>query len=388
MKMDKSKIFIASSGRTLVLAEMLRDELSTGFCEATLWSEEGRLQPGSTIIEMLEGVAKQYDFAVIILAKDDVLTSGAGEVLKARDNCVFEAGLFMSAIGRKRCFLVNSVGQTDLPSDLGGIISIRFEEPSNLQDRKSCADAIRKVAAQLKNVIQSDGPSPQHATLPVLSVDEVFRRERCISEGGELAGGNVVVCETQPWAEINWAASIRRNMDNGTSYQYFFYFSDDTLDKICQSLQMISWAGLTSETGAADFASRLHTIRNQSDRVVSDMLDICRNGSLRVSLVTELQPFYFRVHNASNPTRARYYGRYREEGFVLWAEGLSATTLWSSLPTWLEADAGDRIFLPLKYPAFDNNEKQSLKNGLTRGFSKYFPGIDDKIKTIFLGSNY
>jgi hypothetical protein len=63
--------------------------------------------------------------------------------------------------------------------------------------------------------------------------------------------------------------------------------------------------------------ARLDTIRSQSDRVVSDMSDICRNGSLRISLVTEEEPFYFRVHNASNPALARYYARYREEGFVL-----------------------------------------------------------------------
>ena len=260
MKMDRSQIFIASSGRTLVLAEILRDELATDFCQATLWSEEGRLQPGSTIIEMLEGAAQQYDFAVIILARDDVLTSGAGEVLKARDNCVFEAGLFMSAIGRKRCFLVNSVEQSDLPSDLGGVISIRFKEPSDLRDRKACTDAIRQAAAQLKNIIQRDGPSPRHTTLPVLSVDEVFRRERPISEGGELVGGNVVVCDTQPWAEITLAVTVRRNMDHGTRYLYFLYFSDDTVEKICQCLQIISWAGLTSATGEADYKSRLGTI--------------------------------------------------------------------------------------------------------------------------------
>lgn len=386
--MYKSKIFIASSGRTLVLAEILRDELASEFCQATVWSEEGRLQPGSTIIEMLEGAAKQYDFAVIILARDDVLTSGAGEVLKARDNCVFEAGHFMSAIGRKRCFLVNSVEQSDLPSDLGGVNSIRFKEPSNLRDRKACTDAILQAAAQLKNIIQHDGPSPHHATLAVLSVDEVFRRERPISEGGELAGGDVVVCDTQPWAEIRLAVTVRRNMDNGTRYMYFLYFSDDTVEKICQALQIVSWAGLTSATGEADYKSRLDTIRSQSDRVVSDMWDICRSGRLRISLVTEKQPFYFRIHNASNPTLARYYARYREEGFVLWTEGPGATTLWHGLPTWLEEDTEDRLFIPLKIPAFDDDKKQRLKNGLTRGLSRYFPGIEEKIKTIFLGSNY
>jgi hypothetical protein len=337
---------------------------------------------------MLEGAAQQYDFAVIILARDDVLTSGTGEVLKARDNCVFEAGLFMSAIGRKRCFLVNSVEQSDLPSDLGGVISIRFREPSNLQDRKACTDAILQAAAQLKNIIQHDGPLPYHTTLRVLSVDEVFRRERPISEGGELAGGNVVVCDTQPWAEVSLAVTVRRNMDNGTRYQYFLYFSDDTVEKICQSLQVISWAGLTSATGEADYKSRLDTIRSHSDRVVSDMWDICRSGRLRISLVTDEQPFYFRVHNASNPTLARYYARYREEGFVLWTEGLGATTLWRSLPTWLEEDREDRLFIPLKIPAFDDDKKQRLKKGLTQGLSRYFPGIEEKIKTIFLGSDY
>ncbi len=223
--MDKSKIFIASSGRTLVLAEKLRDELRTEFCEATLWSEEGQLQPGETIIEMLEGAAEQYDFAVIILAKDDVMTGGKGEILKARDNCVFEAGLFMSAIGRQRCFLVNSVSQSDLPSDLNGIISIPFGEPANLQDRSACAQAIAEVAAQLKDIVQREGPSAYHARVPLLSVDEVFRRERPRSDGGELDDGQVVVLDRQPRAEIWRVRQVRRNMDNGTSYHYFFYFS-------------------------------------------------------------------------------------------------------------------------------------------------------------------
>jgi predicted nucleotide-binding protein len=196
--MDKSKIFIASSGRTLVLAEMLRNELSSEFCEATLWSEEGRRQPGQVIIEMLESAADRYDFAVIILSKDDVMSGGKGETLKARDNCVFEAGLFMAAIGRRRCFLVNSVNQSDLPSDLNGIISIPFEEPADLSNLSECAQKIRRVATQLKQVVQQGGPSAHHSRLPLLSVDELFRLERPRSDGGDLEDGQVVVLDTQP----------------------------------------------------------------------------------------------------------------------------------------------------------------------------------------------
>jgi len=178
--MDKSKIFLASSSRTLVLAEKLRDELDTEFSQATLWREESRTQVGSTIIEWLEGVPKQYDFAVIFLAKDDVLTSGDRQNLKARDNCVFEAGLFMSAIGRRRCFLVNSVSQSDLPSDLGGIISIPFKEPLNLQDRRACGEAILQVAARLKDTVQRDGPRRPQITIT---------SPRSVLEGGEPREG-------------------------------------------------------------------------------------------------------------------------------------------------------------------------------------------------------
>lgn len=156
---------------------MLREQLRTDYSEATLWSEEGRLQPSAAIIEMLEGAVEQYDFAVIILAKDDVVNIATGKTLKARDNCVFEAGLFMSAIGRKRCFLVNSVVQSDLPSDLGGIISVPFEEPSNLTDRLACARAMESVAGELKTIVQRDGPSP------VSCASAALLRRRSVQEG-------------------------------------------------------------------------------------------------------------------------------------------------------------------------------------------------------------
>lgn len=116
------------------------------------------------------------------------------------------------------------------------------------------------------------------------------------------------------------------------------------------------------------------------------MEDICRSGKLRISLVTEQQPFYFRVHNASDPTLARYYARYREEGFVLWTEGEGAVTLWRSLDAYLEEDKEDRLFRPLKIPVFDDDKKQQLKKLLTRKLNPYFHGIAEKITTIFLGN--
>ena len=85
--MGTCKIFIASSDGALTLAEKLRDELRTDFCEARLWSEEIRGETSSTTIEMLEKATAKYDFAVIVLTKDDVLASQRGNTLKTRDHC-------------------------------------------------------------------------------------------------------------------------------------------------------------------------------------------------------------------------------------------------------------------------------------------------------------
>jgi hypothetical protein len=384
-RIDKSRIFIASSSRTLVLAEKLRDELRTEFCEPTLWSEEGRRQTGQTIFGMLEGAAEGYDFAVIILARDDMMTGGKGETMKARDNCVFEAGLFMSAIGRKRCFLLNSVSQSDLPSDLGGIISIHFEEPVDLLDRSACAEAIASVAAQLKDIIQREGPSPYHARVPVLSADEVFKRERPLSDRGDLTDGQVVVCDTQPWAEVRRAELVRRNIDNGISYHCFFGFSDDSVDKVCLALQMIAWAGGRSSEEPTDFKARVDVIRREKDRVLNELWNLCRNGQLRVSWTVEEPINCFRVHNASNPTLARFYAKYYTKGFVLWAEGQTAAALWRTLPQYLEVDNADRLFLPLKRDIFGDDKRQRLESVLSRALSLYFPGMELEVKQICLG---
>ncbi len=385
--MDKSRVFIASSGRSLLVAEKLRDELTSDFCAPTLWTEESRREIGQTIFEMLEGAAERFDFAVIILAKDDMMTGGQGETMKARDNCVFEAGLFMAAIGRNRCFLVNSVRQSDLPSDLGGIISVPFDEPADLTDRSACAAAIKGVAAQLKDTIQSKGPTQYHARVPLLTVDELFRRERPQSEGGDLMDGQVVVCDTQPWAEVGRVEQVLRNIDNGTSYHCFFYFSDDTIDKICLTLQMFAWAGARAPGSTQDFKSRVDTITKETSRVLTNLRDLCTSGLLRISLMLQEPSSSFRVHNASNPAQARYYMNYYNKGFVLWAECQAATALWRMLPLYLEEDNADRLFLNLKFPPIDDEKKRRLDALLSRSLSRYFPGIERDVKQVCVGSS-
>ena len=158
--MDKSRIFIASSGRTLILAEKLRDELQTEFCEARLWSEQRESQVGATIVEMLDSATRNHDFAVIVLAREDLTNREAGgaSARNVRDNCVFEAGLFMAALGRNRCYLVTDAAQNDLPSDLGGIVFVPLADLASFADPSAGAQEITRVASILKGSVQRIKP--------------------------------------------------------------------------------------------------------------------------------------------------------------------------------------------------------------------------------------
>jgi len=383
---EKSKVFIASSGRTLTLAEKLRDELQTEFCEAILWAEESEHQPGVTIIEMLENAGEKYDFAVIILARDDVILKEKSDTLKARDNCVFEAGLFIAYLKRERCFLVNSVHQTDLPSDLGGIISLPFTEPKDLSDRGACADAVMKVSSDIKDRIQRLGRSAVHTRLPLLSVDEVFQRERPFTNGGDLYEGKVVVCDLQPLGGAELAAQVSRNLDNGINYIYFLYFSDETIEKICQSLQIILVTGIDSTVQITDFGARLKTVNEKKESILAHMRKIYSEHRLRISLLPSVSQFFFRVHNATDQNLARLYLRYRASGFLPWAEGESAKSIMRDIQEYFIDEERNRIFFPLKGVQFSEEKIQKLENSLNRGLSKYFPGIKDEVKQMCLGS--
>jgi predicted nucleotide-binding protein len=103
MEQKKSKIFIGASEKGQVLAEQLQILLSTE-SEAVLWSEESKGKISLKVLDMLNEITRDCDFAVIILTRDDVIFEAGSDHAQrqARDNCIYEAGLFRGALKKDR----------------------------------------------------------------------------------------------------------------------------------------------------------------------------------------------------------------------------------------------------------------------------------------------
>ncbi len=151
--MGKPRIFLGSSGQQ----EKLLQALTRGLADVAHvepWTTS--FNPGTTTLERLLELAHEVDFAAFVFARDDWTTSsapasnptGSGQA-SPRDNVVFEAGLFGSALGMRRTFILHASG-AKLPSDLLGLTSVRYGEATT-------AAEIRAVNQKLRKAIEDEG---------------------------------------------------------------------------------------------------------------------------------------------------------------------------------------------------------------------------------------
>jgi ABC-type sugar transport system substrate-binding protein len=152
---SKLSVFIGSSeeGKGIVeaidawLTQKADDEL-----EVSPWTER-TFALNEAYLESLTKAARSFDFAILVATPDDPAKVRDQEVLQARDNVIFELGLFMGRLGRARTFLVCSDAKTlRLPSDLSGVSVLRFR-----QDKVAEGDlsgALKPVCQKLLEAIR------------------------------------------------------------------------------------------------------------------------------------------------------------------------------------------------------------------------------------------
>ena len=148
-------VFIGSSSESIKVLRALQNEFShdQDFLVRP-WTVPGVFGASNFPIEDLERQVITSDFAVLVLGPDDVVISRGVSADAPRDNVVFELGLFMGALTRKRTYLVVPRGvNLKIPSDLLGLTPIDYAtgEPDTLAER------IGPVANRLREIILEKG---------------------------------------------------------------------------------------------------------------------------------------------------------------------------------------------------------------------------------------
>jgi predicted nucleotide-binding protein with TIR-like domain len=123
--MSRPALFVGSSSEGLRVAEAIQVVLDP-VCEVELWTQGTfGLMQGS--LESLVMALPRFDFAMLVLTADDLTTSRGVEKAAARDNVLFELGLFIGALGRDRTFMLyDRTTLLSLPSDLAGVTAATF----------------------------------------------------------------------------------------------------------------------------------------------------------------------------------------------------------------------------------------------------------------------
>lgn len=126
------KVFIVHGHNDAIKSEVAKTLKGLGLHPIILHEQPNK---GKTIIEKLEKNSSDVGFAVILLTADDEGKSRAGDrlALRARQNVIFEMGLFMGILGRERTMLLLGDGVEE-PSDIKGVVYTSIDSKNDWKD--------------------------------------------------------------------------------------------------------------------------------------------------------------------------------------------------------------------------------------------------------------
>jgi predicted nucleotide-binding protein len=126
--LSNEAIFIASATEDLAAANLVKSQMvALGYSKATVWNE-GIFCLTHTIFEQLLTFAAKFDFAILIWGGDDITISRGQSLVSPNDNVVFEAGLFLGALGKERVFVfTDKTSHVQIPSDFAGVLQAVYD---------------------------------------------------------------------------------------------------------------------------------------------------------------------------------------------------------------------------------------------------------------------
>jgi Predicted nucleotide-binding protein containing TIR-like domain len=151
MTPELPSVFIGSSSEGLEIAREVELQLLP-VANVNLWTN-GICVLGEGTLESLVNALDKFDFAIMVLSPDDLLETRGQNFASPRDNVLFELGLFMGRLGRRRTIILNEEGALlKLPSDLNGITRATYvkreNQPLSVVVSPACTKIITAIRSQ------------------------------------------------------------------------------------------------------------------------------------------------------------------------------------------------------------------------------------------------
>lgn len=146
----RPRVFIGSSSEGIEIANKLQELLATDF-SVVVWNQGTIFGLGECTLEALEAAVLEYHHAVFVFTPDDQLHMRGELKPVARDNVLFELGMFIGKLGRKKAFVVHPGKKgIALPSDLAGITTAPYDPTE-----RNLAAALGPVANRIRSAIHA-----------------------------------------------------------------------------------------------------------------------------------------------------------------------------------------------------------------------------------------
>jgi O-acetyl-ADP-ribose deacetylase (regulator of RNase III) len=148
------RVFIGSSGEALDVSRAVQAELERDF-EVKVWNQDVFHLSYDAIYSLLQ-VLDSSDAGIFVLSPDDTTESRGESNYTARDNVIFELGMFIGRLGRDRTFiLIPNSPAIHMPSDLAGITTARYDSRRFENDPQA---AVGVACTQIRRAIRAIQP--------------------------------------------------------------------------------------------------------------------------------------------------------------------------------------------------------------------------------------
>lgn len=146
---EKVRVFVMSSVEALPVTRLLVQHFEHDPFLTVVW-DHGVFRASNYTLDELEQQLEQADFAIAVAHADDMVISRGDEWPAMRDNVVFELGMFIGFLGRRRAFLMEPrEDKLKLPSDLAGLTTVPYRYVKGADARAYLAPACEQIRARI-----------------------------------------------------------------------------------------------------------------------------------------------------------------------------------------------------------------------------------------------